>query len=224
VKSLQKEQNSTNLLLWPPICRNKSAITPKWFNSMDTNSTLFKYFITNLTFILSQILHLKSSLQEQFWYDFSIHIFFQIYLKKVLIMNNFYMLSQFIFSLQYFTTNLTFEKFQIFCHWSYIWKVLIMNNFIMLCQFMFYFKYFIANLTFENFQIFCHKYYIWKVLIMNNSIMLSQFIFYFKYFITNLIFEKFSSWTIVICLLNSYFLWNILSQISHLKSSHHEQF
>ena len=39
VKSLQKEQKSTNLLLWPPICRNKSAITPKWFNSLDTNST-----------------------------------------------------------------------------------------------------------------------------------------------------------------------------------------
>jgi hypothetical protein len=29
VKSLQKEQNSTNLLLGPPICRNKPAITPK---------------------------------------------------------------------------------------------------------------------------------------------------------------------------------------------------
>ena len=39
VKSLQKEQNSTNLLLRPPICLNKSAITPKWFNSLDTNST-----------------------------------------------------------------------------------------------------------------------------------------------------------------------------------------
>ena len=39
VKSLQKEQNSTNLLLWPPICRNKPEITPKWFNSLDTNST-----------------------------------------------------------------------------------------------------------------------------------------------------------------------------------------
>ena len=41
VKSLQKEQNSTNLLnlLWQPICRNKPAITPKWFNSLDTNST-----------------------------------------------------------------------------------------------------------------------------------------------------------------------------------------
>ena len=37
VKSLQKEQNSTNLLLWLPICRNKPAITPKWFNSLDTN-------------------------------------------------------------------------------------------------------------------------------------------------------------------------------------------
>ena len=41
VKSLQKEQNSTNLLLWPPICRNKPAITPKWFNSLDTNSMCF---------------------------------------------------------------------------------------------------------------------------------------------------------------------------------------
>ena len=39
VKSLQKEQNSTNLLLWPPICQNKPAITPKWFNSLDTNSS-----------------------------------------------------------------------------------------------------------------------------------------------------------------------------------------
>ena len=29
VKSLQKEQISTNLLLRPPICRNKSAVTPK---------------------------------------------------------------------------------------------------------------------------------------------------------------------------------------------------
>ena len=38
VKSLQKEQNRANLLLWPPICRNKSAITPMWFNSLDTNS------------------------------------------------------------------------------------------------------------------------------------------------------------------------------------------
>ena len=41
VKSLQKGQNSTNILLWPPICRNKSAITPKWFNSLDTNSSIF---------------------------------------------------------------------------------------------------------------------------------------------------------------------------------------
>ena len=39
MKSLQKEQNSTNVLLWPPICRNKPAITPKWFNSLDTNSS-----------------------------------------------------------------------------------------------------------------------------------------------------------------------------------------
>jgi len=29
VKSLPKEKNSTNLLLRPPICRNKPAITPK---------------------------------------------------------------------------------------------------------------------------------------------------------------------------------------------------
>ena len=41
MKSLQKEQNNTNLLLWPPICRNKSSITPKWFNSLDTNSTSY---------------------------------------------------------------------------------------------------------------------------------------------------------------------------------------
>ena len=40
VKSLRKEQNSTNLLLWPQIYWNKSAITPKWFNSLDTNSRL----------------------------------------------------------------------------------------------------------------------------------------------------------------------------------------
>ena len=41
VKSLQKEQNSINLLLWPPICRNKPAITQKWFNSLDTNSNKY---------------------------------------------------------------------------------------------------------------------------------------------------------------------------------------
>ena len=39
LKSLQKEQNRTNLLLWPPICWNKPAITQKWFNSLDTNCT-----------------------------------------------------------------------------------------------------------------------------------------------------------------------------------------
>ena len=53
-------------------------------------------------------------------------------------MNNFDMLSQFIFSFKYVTTNLTFEKFQMFCHKSYIWKVLIMNNFMMFSQFMFF--------------------------------------------------------------------------------------
>ena len=29
----------TNSLLWPPIYQNKSAITSKWFNSLDTNSS-----------------------------------------------------------------------------------------------------------------------------------------------------------------------------------------
>ena len=52
VKSLQKEQNSTNLLLWPPICRNKSAITPKWFNSLDTNST----YVSKISVLLPQII------------------------------------------------------------------------------------------------------------------------------------------------------------------------
>ena len=33
VKSLHKEQNSTNLLLWPPFCQNNHAITPMWINS-----------------------------------------------------------------------------------------------------------------------------------------------------------------------------------------------
>ena len=32
-------KKSTNLLLWPPICRNKPAITAEWFNSLDTNSS-----------------------------------------------------------------------------------------------------------------------------------------------------------------------------------------
>ena len=152
-------------------------------------------------------------------------------------MNNFNTLSQFILSLKYFITNLTFENFQIFCHKSYIWKVLIMNSFNMLSQFIFSFKYFIinltfekffswtilicflnlyilsnmictTNLTFEKFQIFCHRSYIWKVLIMNNFIMLSHFFFF------------------QICHYKSH-IWkvsNILSQILHLKSCHHEQF
>ena len=37
MKSLQKDQNSTNLLLWPPICRNKHAINPRWINFKETN-------------------------------------------------------------------------------------------------------------------------------------------------------------------------------------------
>ena len=48
VKSLQKEHNSTNLLLWPPICRNKPAITPKWFNYFGTNSNKNACLFTEL--------------------------------------------------------------------------------------------------------------------------------------------------------------------------------
>ena len=33
-----KRTNSTNHPIWTPICRNKPSITPKWFNSLDTNS------------------------------------------------------------------------------------------------------------------------------------------------------------------------------------------
>ena len=44
VKSLQKEQNRANLLLWPPICRNKPAITPKWFNSLETKFVKQPFF------------------------------------------------------------------------------------------------------------------------------------------------------------------------------------
>ena len=47
MKSLQKEQNGTNLLLWPPICRNKPAITPKWFNSYETNFRFPRNFHEN---------------------------------------------------------------------------------------------------------------------------------------------------------------------------------
>ena len=69
VKSLQKEQNSTNLLLWPPICRNKPAITPKWFNSLDTNSifsnrTPSNYFwhfkVSTILYRFSQLSILKT--------------------------------------------------------------------------------------------------------------------------------------------------------------------
>ena len=35
-----KRANSTNHPAWIPICQNKPAITPKWFNSLDTNSNL----------------------------------------------------------------------------------------------------------------------------------------------------------------------------------------
>ena len=41
LKNLQIEQNSTNLLLRPPICQKKPAINPK---SLDTNSTVGSIF------------------------------------------------------------------------------------------------------------------------------------------------------------------------------------
>ena len=52
VKSLQKEQNSTNLLLWPQICRNKHAITPKWFNSFYTNSNVDPRHLKNWLMVM----------------------------------------------------------------------------------------------------------------------------------------------------------------------------
>ena len=59
VKSLQKEQNSTNLLLWPPICRNKSASTSKWFNSLDTNSNLRSCFLHFLGLPMNKVWEAK---------------------------------------------------------------------------------------------------------------------------------------------------------------------
>ena len=164
---------------------------------------------------------LRVFIRDMIWINSSLNAF---RLKKISHLKGFHLeqfniLSQFILSLKSFITNLTFEKFQIFCHESYIWKNLIMNNFIMLPQFMWVF-----------FQIFYYKSHIWKfsnilsrILHLksshqNNFNMLSQFIFSFKYFIKNLTFEKFSSWTILICFLNLYSLSNMLLQISHLKS------
>jgi hypothetical protein len=74
VKSLQKEQNSTNLLLWPPICRNKHAITPKWFNSLDTNST--RYAKEYQAILLSQPPS-KISAQHKHFVFGSSNVFFQ---------------------------------------------------------------------------------------------------------------------------------------------------
>ena len=45
VKSLQKKQNSTNLLLWPQICHNKCAITAKW---LTLEQGLKPCFVTSL--------------------------------------------------------------------------------------------------------------------------------------------------------------------------------
>ena len=68
MKILQKEQNSTNLLLWPPIWRNKSAITPKWFNSLDTNSRVMSENVsyTRYTRAFCQV-GLPSTLATAFW-------------------------------------------------------------------------------------------------------------------------------------------------------------
>ena len=62
MKSLQKEQNSTNLLLWPPICRNKPAITPKWLNSLDTNSNSPAFSLVFIKFLLNYFDRLWHSL------------------------------------------------------------------------------------------------------------------------------------------------------------------
>ena len=61
VKSLQKERNSTNLLLWPPICRNKSAIPPKWFNSLETNSNLGTYNYVSTLHTYSKVRNKRST-------------------------------------------------------------------------------------------------------------------------------------------------------------------
>ena len=59
--SLKKERNSTNLLLWPPICWNKPAITPKWFNSLDTNSRPHSHGLSRSTSVFLE--HIMSALQ-----------------------------------------------------------------------------------------------------------------------------------------------------------------
>jgi hypothetical protein len=68
VKSLQKEQNSRNLLLWTPICRNKLAITPKWFNSLDTNSSS----LAIVTFLFLSIIDLQT-INASFWWNTCCH-------------------------------------------------------------------------------------------------------------------------------------------------------
>ena len=67
-------------ILWSPICRNKPAITPKWFNSLDTNSILAPYlnlfsyhrsfkndkkYICN--FCPRELLKVKNSCQIRIW-------------------------------------------------------------------------------------------------------------------------------------------------------------
>ena len=56
-------------LLWPPICRNKPAITPKWFNSLDTNSNfypfIFDLWLGHVTwYAVKPISHTKSELKK----------------------------------------------------------------------------------------------------------------------------------------------------------------
>ena len=72
VKSLQNEQNSTNLLMWPPICWNKSAITPKRFNSLDTNSSLLSYIVLPVFIFCTEF-------QEFCWYRDWLFFYFYIF-------------------------------------------------------------------------------------------------------------------------------------------------
>ena len=140
---------------------------------------------------------------------------------KVFIMNNFDMLSQFIFSFENFTTNLTWTILICSLNLHFVSNI---SSQISHLKGSHHEQFSCGSSIYIFFQIFCHKSHIWKVPIMNNFNMLSQFTFCFKYFITNLTFERFSSWTISICFLNLYFVSNISSKFSHLNGSHQEQF
>ena len=127
----------------------------KWFLCQIGNSASNqKHFYQDIQSIKIDVYTLRVFIRHIIWINSLLNAFrFKKISHLVFIMNNFKMLSQFIFSLKYSITHLTFEKFQIFCHKSYIWKKLIMNGFLMLSQFMSLFKYFITNLTFILSQI-----------------------------------------------------------------------